>query len=571
MALFLNSKASYMLSTSFGISFAMGLAIAAVCSWAFFRVRTARLFEQLRSHKEQLTESQSRYRQSDERLKQQADSILNLSTQLASVCSERDALKPLEAQTRQLNEKLEAQGKELATTLSNLAATTAMSDSLQRQLQDASTRIAQLETEREDSIIKTQQLIATQAELKTSLESERIAMADKLQILQGAENRLSITFDALAAKALKENSADFLQLANNKLEEHQHSTAFELEARKDAIGMLLNSATNQLRLLDDQVRAIETNRQTGQVRLEEQITSLVNLQHKLSEETRRLSKALERPTTRGSWGEIQLRRVAELAGMIEYCDFRQQATIIDDEGKRLRPDVIVTMPNQRTIAVDSKVSLEAYIEAANADSEDKFREFIAEHTTQIKKHISDLSSKNYWSQLPNSPDLTVAFIPSEALYSAALQSDPSLLEFAISQRVLIATPTTLIALLRAVYYGWREEKLAASAQEVSELGRALYKRLVILGDHLTNLGKSIKGAVEHYNKVVGSIELSVFPSARKFSDLGASSTEPLPLLEPIEKMTREPQSPNWKKAVGIEAEVSETMARGHSAGDIGTS
>jgi len=242
-----------------------------------------------------------------------------------------------------------------------------------------------------------------------------------------------------------------------------------------------------------------------------------------------------------------LRRVAELAGMVEYCDFREQLTVRTEEGSRLRPDLLVTMPNNRMVAVDSKVSLEAYIKAANTDSEAEFKSLMEQHVAQIRAHITDLSSKSYWSQFANSPDLCVAFIPSEALYSAALQADPMLLDFAASRHILIATPTSLIALLRTIYYGWQEEKLAASAREVSVLGRRIYTRVVKLHEHLTRLGKSISSTVEYYNSIVGSIERGIFPPARRFTQLGAGTDKMLHPLDPVEGAPRPLQSPDWQQ------------------------
>ena len=260
------------------------------------------------------------------------------------------------------------------------------------------------------------------------------------------------------------------------------------------------------------------------------------------------SRALERPTVRGNWGEVQLRRVVEFAGMIEHCHFESQKTFSDEDGNRLRPDLVVHMPNGRMIAVDAKVSLEAFTKATNADQEEEVRAHLEQHAAQVRKHVDDLASKAYWQQFPNSPDFVVAFMPSEALLSAALQADSTLLDDAAQSKVLLATPLTLIALLKAVHCGWREDRLAKNAEEISAIGRLLYSRLVTLGTHLSKLGDNIDRTVATYNQVIGSIERSAFPAARKFEQLGASSADILPELEFVEHLTRPLQSPEWKQS-----------------------
>lgn len=489
--------------------------------------------------------------QAEINLKIANESIHKLAEDLATVKAERDNLKSVEPRICQLSTQIDRQHAELLKNSSDLSAATTARDALRTQLLEANDRISQLAGEIREGLNKTERLIKENAELSSCLESERTAATEKVEILKDAESRLTGIFGALASSALKDNNQEFLRLANSKLEDQQRSATNQLEGKKEAISALLEAAGKQLEQLHDQVHSFEANRQTGEAKLEQQIVSLVELQHKLSDETRRLSKALEKPMVRGNWGEIQLRRVVELAGMIEYCDFSEQVTIVDDEGKK-RPDLLVHLPNNRTVAVDAKVSLDAFIKAANTDSPDEFHALMQDHTDHIRKHIVDLSTKKYWSLLPKSPDLSIAFIPSEALYSAALQCDPSLLEFAATQQVLIATPTTLIALLRAVYYGWREEKLATSAEEISEIGRMVYKRLITLQTHLAKLGSSIDSAVENYNKLVGSIESSVFPAARRFEQLGAATEEHLDLVLPIERITKQLQGSDWQQAPLIE-------------------
>jgi DNA recombination protein RmuC len=400
-----------------------------------------------------------------------------------------------------------------------------------------------------DLAAKDASLLAISNELSAAtakLAKEREAAAEKLALVQQAQQSFSESFDLLAARALKENTAEFLKLAKNQFDQEQKMASGDLSMKKDAIEALLQTASASLKQLDDQIRSSDTERKQTEAALGQQITSLADLQHRLSDETRRLSRALERPTVRGNWGEVQLRRVVEFAGMIEHCHFESQKTLLDDDGNRLRPDLIVHMPNGRVIAVDAKVSLEAFTKAANTDQEQEAREHLIKHASQVRAHVDDLSSKAYWQQFPSSPDFVVAFMPSEALLSAALQADPTLLDDAAQAKVLLATPLTLIALLKAVHCGWREDKLARNAAEISSLGRLLYARLVTLGNHLSKLGENLDRTVATYNQVVGSIERSAFPAARKFEQLGAASSDELPELTGLDHLTRPLQSAEWK-------------------------
>jgi DNA recombination protein RmuC len=492
--------------------------------------------------------------QIESQLREKTERLGSLSAELAGVTAERDALNDLVARDREIIEELGKQARELPTMASQLAVATTERDSIELQLEDASGEIELQKGELRDVRLRIEQLVQELAEGKAALENERSAAAEKLVLLQSAEARLASAFDSLAVKALRESNAEFLRLASNQLEQQQKLASGDVESKKDAIAALLQTASSSLQQLEEQIRSIDTERQKSHVSLEQQIVSLVDLQHRLSDETRRLSKALEKPTVRGNWGEVQLRRVVEFAGMIEHCDFDEQTTVEDDEGNRRRPDLTVNLPNGRVIAVDAKVSVDAFIKAASADSPVVIQELMNRHADQIRKHVNDLSSKTYWSQFPNSPDFVIAFVPSEALLSAALQTDPTLLDDAAESRVLLASPLTLIALLKAVNCGWREDKLARNAGEISELGRVLYKRLVTLGGHISSLGDSLGTAVDHYNSLVGSIERSAFPAARKFEQLGAAVGAELGQLGPIEKTTRALQSPDWKTSTtdGVE-------------------
>jgi len=400
-----------------------------------------------------------------------------------------------------------------------------------------------------DLLSKEAALLSASSELsglKASLAAEREAANQKLALVQQAQQSLSESFDLLAARALKENSNEFLNLAKNLLDQQQKMASGDLDTKKGAIESLLKTAADALSQLEQRISASDSDRKATEAVLGEQIHSLVDLQHRLSDETRRLSRALERPTVRGNWGEVQLRRVVEFAGMIEHCDFESQKTFFDDDGRRLRPDLIVNMPNGRMIAVDAKVSLDAFTKAANAEQDADVHQHLEEHARQVRAHIENLSSKAYWQQLPNSPDFVVAFMPSEALLSAALQADPSLLDDAAQGKVLLATPLTLIALLKAVHCGWREDKLAKNAEQISNLGRQLYTRLVTLGNHLSKLGNHLDRAVSTYNDVVGSIERNAFPAARKFEQLGAASGDGIPELVGVDHLARPLQAAEWR-------------------------
>ncbi len=400
-----------------------------------------------------------------------------------------------------------------------------------------------------DMSAKESALLAASSELsalKASLAAEREAAEEKLALIQQTQQKFEESFGHLADRALKGNAAEFLNLAKNLLDQQQKMASGDLDAKKDAIQSLLKTAADSLSQLQERISASDSERKASESVFGEQIHSLVELQHRLSDETRRLSRALERPTVRGNWGEVQLRRVVEFAGMVEYCDFESQKTFFDDDGRRLRPDLIVRMPNGRIIAVDAKVSLDAFTKAANAEQDAEVHQHLEEHARQVRAHIESLSSKAYWEQLPNSPDFVVAFMPSEALLSAALQADRSLLDDAAQGKVLLASPLTLIALLKAVYCGWREDKLAKNAEQISNLGRQLYARLVTLGNHLSKLGNHLDRAVSAYNDVVGSIERNAFPAARKFEQLGAGTSDQIPELMGVDHLARSLQSPEWR-------------------------
>jgi DNA recombination protein RmuC len=360
----------------------------------------------------------------------------------------------------------------------------------------------------------------------------RAKTAEKLALLEKTEGDFQARFDALAADALRKNNESFLELASAKLGQ-----------KEQAVEHLVAPLKESLQKVDGKLHELEVARKGAYSSLAEQVRQLMETQKELRSETGNLVSALrDRPNVRGRWGEIQLRRVVEMAGMLEHCDFETQAHVATEDG-RLRPDLIVQLPGGKKVVVDAKMAGQAYLESLQCDDDESRLVKLREHARQVRDHVTKLSAKSYWAQFDQTPEFVILFIPGETFLSAALEQDPALIEDGVNQQVIIATPTTLIALLRAVSYGWRQETIAESARAVSDLGRELYSRLATMTEHFSKVGRGLETAVRSYNETVGSLETRVLPSARKFKEHGIAPAGELAPLNVVDRSVRPVSAP----------------------------
>jgi DNA recombination protein RmuC len=381
------------------------------------------------------------------------------------------------------------------------------------------------------------ELVAGKARAESALEAERKTNNEKIELITRASEELRNAFKAMAADALNSNNSAFLLIAEETLKRFQSQARGDLDARQKAVADMVAPVRDSLSKVDAQIQQMEVARGDAYGELRAQVQSLIATQKELQSETGNLVRALRTPNVRGRWGEIQLRRVVEIAGMLSYCDFAEQESVTTESG-RLRPDLVVKLPGGKHVVVDAKTPLQAFLDAFETTDEDARRACLANHARQVRDHMNTLSGKKYWEQFEATPEFVVMFLPGETFFSAALEQDSGLIEHGVLNRVIPASPTTLIALLKAINYGWNQEKLARNAQQISALGKELHDRLRLLAGHISSVGTGLDRAVDAYNKAVGSLESRVLVSARKFAELGASVADDIPELGPIETTAR---------------------------------
>lgn len=373
------------------------------------------------------------------------------------------------------------------------------------------------------------------------LEEERKQAQEKEKLLLFAQETLKDSFKALSSDTLRHQQAAFFDVAKATFEKYSQDYRQEWQQKQMSLTDVVKPLRESLDKVDSKIQELEKTRASAYSSLHETLKNVSFAHSELYKETNKLAKALRVSNVRGQWGELQLKRVVELAGMVEYCDFIEQQTFAHETG-RLRPDVIIKLPNERVIVIDAKAPLQAYLESIDAPTEELKIIKLKEHAKQVKKHLSDLSEKGYWEHFDKTPEFVILFLPGESFFSAALEHDPQLIEYGAGKRVLLATPTTLIALLRAVSLGWREQVMHEHAVRICELGKSLHERLATMAEHFTRLKKAIDASVDAYNKVAASFETRVLSAARRFEEVGVTSSQEIAILEPVDKITRTVES-----------------------------
>jgi DNA recombination protein RmuC len=392
--------------------------------------------------------------------------------------------------------------------------------------------LARLQTQRE-----IQRLNVLIARLETELEGDAEHYESQLALLHDARDSMASHFAVLSQRALKQNNSLFLRLADQVLKLQQHRSKAELERKQQAVDDLIAPIKASLERTEQQIHAIEKERRQSFGELSAQIQQLARAEATLQSETHNLVNALKRPDVRGRWGEMTLKRLVELAGMVEYADFSEQVSQTSGE-QQLRPDMVIRMPDHRELIVDAKTPLSGYLAAIDADNDDLRDMALKKHARNLRDRMKELAAKQYWAQFEHSPDFVVLFIPGDQFLTAALQQDPALLEDALNNNIVLATPSSLIAMLRAVAFGWRQATFSQNAEQIRSLGEELYTRISTLTEHFSRLGQSLNGSIDHFNKAIGSLEKQLIPSARKMHELGISAKKDPAPLEPIERVTR---------------------------------
>jgi DNA recombination protein RmuC len=406
----------------------------------------------------------------------------------------------------------------------------AAADELRKQMDTERAEAARLRGDLTDAL-------QARAVAETRGEAALASLEEQKALLAQARQELADAFKALSADALKSNNETFLELARTAFQRLQSEAQSELARRHQAVDEAVRPLHEALKRYEEQVAQLERSRQSAYGGLDQHLRLLAESHQRLQQETGNLVKALRSPTVRGQWGELTLKRAVELAGLVEHCDFVEQESVETEEGRQ-RPDMLVQLPNGHQLVVDAKAVLAAYLDAHEAPDEAQRHAALKRHAAQIRSRVEQLGAKAYWAQFPKTPEFVVLFLPGEQFLGAALEQDPTLIEDGFAQGVVLATPTTLIALLRAVAYGWRQERLSRHAQEAGRLGKELFERMAVLAEHLADVGQTLGKSVQSYNKAVGSLETRVLPAARKFKELGISTEKDLPVLEPVETTPR---------------------------------